>query len=272
MESYTLKRLGTADLVKKKVSDSREANLFDRDWNDFRILQFSSCSSSLDMAWNLWAESELLPGDSVLCQEQTTGRGRMRREWISPRGNIYAAIYLPSPGDENADRLLSIIVGYCLVRTLREKKIDVSLKWPNDLILSDRKIGGLLIEERQGFLMCGIGLNLGTYPQEQGLRESRFMDAGSLREVWPGADPLAAWAALVPRVCFWYNKQLCDFSLFDFVREAEAYLLLMGQKIRVQTQEECKQGYLQGLDCLGGIVLDCGGKQEHIYSGHILKM
>ena len=234
------------------------------------MFEFETCASSLDMAWELMGDGEMLAGDSVLCLEQTGGRGRMRRHWSSPRGNIYAALKLPVPDSTEMNRMLSIITGYSFQRALMARGIEVFLKWPNDLVVNAGKAGGILIEEKRGSILAGIGLNLKALPDSRELRTGRVMEPVHLSNVWPGADPLSAWAELVYLGHIWYNDILCNYSLIDFVSEVKPYLWLVNHKVRVEQDNGVLEGYLKGIDESGGIILDCSGHHKHIQTGTLL--
>ncbi|MFN2266879.1 MAG: biotin--[acetyl-CoA-carboxylase] ligase, partial [Desulfonatronovibrio sp.] len=104
----------------------------------FRIQIYDSCSSSLDKTWELIKQGEMLPGDSLLCAEQSKGRGRMGRQWYSPRGNIYAAWMLPAVPSPAMDGLLSLVIGYCFRQAFQRMGISLNIKWPNDLMYNDK--------------------------------------------------------------------------------------------------------------------------------------
>ena len=251
-------------------SQSRSRELFGREWKNLSVFELPSCASSLDVAWDLISRKQMSPGDSVLCLEQTRGRGRMRRTWLSPAGNIHAALYLPPARSEEMNRILPVVVGYCILITLRKKGMEVFLKWPNDLVMDDRKIGGILIEEKKGSLLAGVGLNLKSYPEPDELRGGRLMDAGSLNEAWPGSDPLLSWAELVYWSALSYDSQLQNFSSADFEQEINSCLWKTGHKVRFQRNGELIEGYLQGMNRQGEIVLDCFGRLERIREGRML--
>lgn len=111
----------------------------------------------------------------VLAESQTAGKGRLGRTWISPPGNIYMSIYWPF--NCALDKLygLSIVVGIAIARVLQHNGLEeVKLKWPNDIFWQDRKLGGILIETKQGKsgsidVVIGIGINIidmETYQQQ----------------------------------------------------------------------------------------------------------
>ena len=100
-------------------------------------------------------------------EAQSAGRGRRGRQWISPFArNIYCTVGISREIPAARQGLLSIVTGVALCRVLRAQTgLAVSLKWPNDLLLADAKLGGILIESRplgvgHFFFAIGFGLNL----------------------------------------------------------------------------------------------------------------
>ena len=100
-------------------------------------------------------------------EAQSAGRGRRGRQWISPFArNIYCTVGISREIPAARQGLLSIVTGVALCRALRAQTgLHVRLKWPNDLLLADAKLGGILIESRalgvgHFFFAIGFGLNL----------------------------------------------------------------------------------------------------------------
>jgi BirA family biotin operon repressor/biotin-[acetyl-CoA-carboxylase] ligase len=114
------------------------------------------------------ARHQVVSGWVCFAEQQTAGKGRRGREWVSPFGsNIYLSIaWKFSQGGYAAIAGLSLAVGVTVIRALREQQIyEVGLKWPNDIISQGKKLGGILIEvsgESDGpcNAVIGIGLNL----------------------------------------------------------------------------------------------------------------
>ena len=106
-------------------------------------------------------------------EKQSRGRGRRGREWHSPHAsNIYCSIGLLKTLPTGRQGLLSIVAGLALCRALRQcTAAPVRLKWPNDLLLDGRKLGGVLIESRahadgRHFFAIGFGVNVYMQPRE----------------------------------------------------------------------------------------------------------
>lgn len=119
---------------------------------------------------NQWLLSNLssIGGKKLLCvaEKQLSGRGRAGREWSSPSGaNIYMSFTCVSPVKGKDVSALSLIIGLALVRILNRKGVTgLALKWPNDVILNNKKLAGVLIEARMIagvlVLVVGVGINV----------------------------------------------------------------------------------------------------------------
>lgn len=137
-------------------------------WSRESVFAFDRVPSTNDLAREL-AEGGALSGTIVLCNEQTAGRGRAGRGWESPAG---AGLYLSMvfrPRAVTVPPLLTVVAGVDLARELNRRfsGLGSAVKWPNDLMARDRKLGGILAEmTRDGgkdvFLIVGVGINVET--------------------------------------------------------------------------------------------------------------
>lgn len=174
----------------------------------------SETTSTLDVAHRLGAEGAKA-GTLVIADRQTAGRGRGGNKWESPAGTGLWITILERPADATGMDVLSLRVGLLAARALDRFSVDpVRLKWPNDLYVDRRKLGGILIEARwqEGrleWVAVGIGVNVlepiqlaGGGALEAGTRRMEVLfdlvpavrdaasSTGSL-----GADELAEWNA-----------------------------------------------------------------------------
>lgn len=150
--------------------------------------RFESVSSTSDEA-RAWARLGAPHLGFVLACEQSGGRGRRGRAWSSPSGaGFYGSMIVrPEPGaaGEAAAWLsrCTIAAGVAVARALGELGLRAMLKWPNDVLLSGRKVGGILCEAewhrgRPAFLIVGVGLNVSHRPED--LPERPVFPASSL--------------------------------------------------------------------------------------------
>ncbi|MCL1833762.1 MAG: biotin--[acetyl-CoA-carboxylase] ligase [Leptospirales bacterium] len=138
------------------------------------IFFFEETDSTNTQAFN-FASKGADEGAIVIAECQTSGRGRLGREWISPAGkNLYLSIILRPEIAPHQAPGLTITAAVALSETLDEFKIfDHKIKWPNDILINDKKVSGILTEmkERGGkidFIIIGLGVNInstsGDYP------------------------------------------------------------------------------------------------------------
>lgn len=132
-------------------------------------------------------------GEAILARMQTAGRGRNRRRWASPPGNLYLTVTVdPPPGRPPSE--LAFVAGLAAceaVEAALHGAARIELKWPNDLLLDGRKLGGLLIEGAPGaasrVLAVGLGVNIASYPENAAWPATSLAEAGFRA----GADALA---------------------------------------------------------------------------------
>jgi BirA family biotin operon repressor/biotin-[acetyl-CoA-carboxylase] ligase len=139
-------------------------------WLGRRIELFDCLPSTNREAFQL-AQAEVEHGTVVAADSQTAGRGRLSRTWFSPPGaNLYCSIILRTarPPERLAEWLswLPLISALAAAEAIEQvSSIHVSVKWPNDLLISERKVGGILCESGTGarsdpFQIIGIGINV----------------------------------------------------------------------------------------------------------------
>lgn len=96
-----------------------------------------------------------------VASQQTAGRGQWGRTWVSPTGGLYLSLWLPTA--PIPPLLLTLVSAWGIAESLRRQQIPVVLKWPNDLMVQEHKLGGIKVETRpktgQGAVVIGIGIN-----------------------------------------------------------------------------------------------------------------
>jgi len=122
------------------------------------IHQYSELDSTQNEARRLLKAGRATEGHVVLAERQTAGRGRFGRLWVSPKGGFYATFVLPKM------TIPSIRVGLVLHDALERLGVTTQLKWPNDLLVGEKKLGGILVEEARGLFLAGVGVNLSMAP------------------------------------------------------------------------------------------------------------
>lgn len=165
---------------------------------DPSIVRLTSTSSTMD-ALHALAEAGAPPGTAVVADVQEAGRGSRGRRWSSPPGGLWLSV-LARPRAA-ALEVLSLRAGLAVAEALDMVGAGgIALKWPNDLMLGDRKCGGILCEARwQGatpaWVVIGLGLNVANHPPAA-LADS----ATRLAAVLPGLTPEALLVPVVEAI------------------------------------------------------------------------
>lgn len=134
--------------------------------------QYSVLDSTSNLALDL-ARQGAEQGTVIQADQQTGGRGRGRRQFSSPPGGLYFSLIVRPALEPEDFPLLTLAAGVGLCRGIKQAAgVQVQLKWPNDLYVADRKLGGILTESgplRGGlpeFVVIGVGINLLVLPED----------------------------------------------------------------------------------------------------------
>jgi BirA family transcriptional regulator, biotin operon repressor / biotin---[acetyl-CoA-carboxylase] ligase len=200
------------------------------------VLCVGSCDSSLDVA-RVFAEAGLLPPfASILAVSQHKGRGQTRRGWVSPPGNLYAALSWPLDTG-NLAAMAPVVVGACLADALYDRGFAARVKWPNDLLVDDCKVGGILLEERGGMVIAGVGVNLVSAPDARDLRRDHAAPAASLSTFGEVPGAVTLWSDLVKSVQTCYRLCVAVSGSHELSSFVERRLAWVGREVFVRENE-----------------------------------
>lgn len=135
---------------------------------NFTILKFDEVTSTNDLAFDLAKESKAWHHFIIVADTQTKGRGRQDRIWQSGKGNLYFSLIL-QPEVTDFISNYSFLTACVLGDVLSFYGIKTQYKWPNDIILNDKKLSGILLQlqkiNKVNNLVIGVGVNLITCPE-----------------------------------------------------------------------------------------------------------
>lgn len=220
-------------------------------------------------------EAERVPDAWVIAQEQLAGRGRRERRWASPQGGIYLTRLLPlAQAEELAD--LPMLIPVALAETL-ERHLDspCRLKWPNDLMVDDAKLGGVLIEaltrsDGSAVALVGMGLNYQPPRLSVGSSEAPTRPVTSVLEHSAAPPPLADLSGELMRGVDRFLAQPADPD--DLLRRYRRRSLhKAGDHLVCRVGEEVLEGELVAFEANGSLRLRVSGEERRLSAGEIIE-
>lgn len=240
---------------------------------------------SLEVLWSVGSTNTLLMEranppvgscEALLAEYQTAGRGRRGRSWLAPPGGAICLsqswVFPEVPRDLGA---LGLVIGVCALRALGALGLqNVRLKWPNDLLVGDNKLGGVLIELRAesggpACVVIGVGLNVALGSDliatlaRSGPTPTDLVASGLER---PSRNAVAA--ALIGSVV----AGLLEFSregLRPFIEEWRDADALRGREVSIQAGEGSIRGLARGVDVQGALLVETPQGLQRFISGDV---
>ncbi len=237
-----------------------------------KVIYFSTLSSTNDVARELALQGEA-EGTVIVADEQTKGRGTKGRSWFSAASlGLYASIILRPKRAELS--LLPLAMGLACREALEKTyALKVALKWPNDLIINNKKVGGLLLESsfsgtRPIYAIFGLGLNLNheanDFPEE--LRDGAI----SLRQACGRKiNREEILDQLWPKINFWYQAFL-DGQDEMIINSFEVHhIFSKGEEIRINFKGQEIIGLFDGFSPDGALVLVTLQGRRQVTTGEV---
>lgn len=233
-------------------------------WLGRVIILYDRIGSTNDHCFEL-GRSGFPEGTVVIAAEQTRGRGRKGRVWFSTlEGGLVCSILL-RPGEEREG--LMTLFSFSIIEALEWVGVDAMMKWPNDIYIEDRKVGGILAEGRNDFVVLGAGLNVNE--SERSLHPDIIDLATSLRiEMGRSFDR----GELLCHLLEIFEKNYVswrDSGLKPFLSEIRRKVLYIGERILILSGNMRREGIFSGISDKGYLLLETCSGIETIHSGDI---
>ncbi len=216
-------------------------------------------------------------GTVVLAEAQTAGRGRHGSPWFSPEGaNLYVSVLFRPRIAPRELPLFAPIASLALAETVWLEGVPARIKWPNDVVVRGRKLGGVLVQapvmgHRVAYVILGIGVNLNVEPAELAAGLGDTAEAAiSLRDaLGREVDRNVFAAALLGRLEKWHHTFQTRGP--DAVRATwQARDALQGRRLEARTADAVCQGWGRGIDTDGSLIVeDDSGRAQHIFAGAV---
>lgn len=241
--------------------------------NDYHLLSYDELDSTNEEAKRL-ARGGGAHGAVIWAKKQTAGKGRMGREWVSQDGNLFVS-FLLSPGCAQAAlpqlSFVASVAAHEALSPLLSPACAIACKWPNDILINDRKVAGILLEsflhEGKMWAVVGIGVNIETFPKHA------IFPATSLHEA--GVEIVSAKIVLSRLIhtfieCYnaWNQKGLAPIR-----RSWARYAWGIGKQVKVMLPNEELEGVFKELDADGALVLQIAPRKKRvIHAGDIFPL
>jgi BirA family biotin operon repressor/biotin-[acetyl-CoA-carboxylase] ligase len=225
----------------------------------------------MDVAYRL-AEDNAPEGVVVFSEEQSHGRGRMGRVWVSPQGmGIYFSLILrPKILPLEAAKITLLAAVGTAIAIRKMSLLSPKILWPNDILINNRKVCGILIElsaelDRVKFLILGVGINVNTP------KDVLPKGATSIREELGRKISRIEMAREVLRQIERYYFLFKQKKFSSIVREWKELSAILGSHIKVVLQGKTIEGQAQDINSHGALVVRLdNGFLEHIWAGDVV--
>ena len=210
-------------------------------------------------------EPELASGTVVAAREQTQGRGRRGREWLSAANeNLTFSLFLRTDSNPRKTPSASMAAAIAVVDLLEGEHVQADLKWPNDVRVNEKKICGILSEALSGGVIIGIGLNVNmesAAPIDQPAT-SLLIETGERR----GVDDLLE--KLLNHLSVWLEQW--EQGGFSKVRKKwEEHVPNLGKPVTVRDGGSERSGILYGFGEDGELILEEEGALSAVWAGDL---
>jgi BirA family biotin operon repressor/biotin-[acetyl-CoA-carboxylase] ligase len=228
-----------------------------------RIHYFPELTSTMDAARDL-ARKNCPEFSVVVAGRQTAGRGRLNRHWLSDDGGLYFTVVLRPDIAVPISSRVNFLASLTMARVLRDKyKIEAAVKWPNDILVDDQKLSGMLSEleaeaDRVFFINVGMGINVNNNPS--GIEPAAISLKTLLgREV----SRIKLLAAFLDE----FEKRLLNTDFENVVSEWKQYTITLQRRVKIVTRQETCEGLALDVDDNGALIVkrDDGTIKQIIY-------
>lgn len=235
-----------------------------------KVFSYVSTESTNDIAYTL-AEQSAPEGTMIISEKQTSGRGRLGRNWASPaKSGLYFSLVLRPNISPNEAGRVTLMASIAIAKTLREKyHLDALIKWPNDVYVGKEKICGILTEmnaeiDRINFIILGIGINVNTDPSKLPKNSTSIKSK---------AKKAINRVELLKELLLELEKDYIKVKNLKFKEIIEAWRNLsmtLGNRVKIKLRKQNIEGQAMDIDDSGALIVrDDFGFLHHILSGDV---
>jgi BirA family transcriptional regulator, biotin operon repressor / biotin---[acetyl-CoA-carboxylase] ligase len=221
------------------------------------ILHYTEVASTNTLAMDL-AQKGAVDGTVVIAETQTGGKGRLGRSWTSPLGNLYVSVVLRPVVPISKAPLITLMGAVAVASGVRRHcGVPAGIKWPNDILLSGKKVSGLLTEmsaepDRIRHVVLGIGVNVNMDSSEL-QPDVRKMSTTLAAAVGKSVDRTALLRTLLAELDLWYHRFLKGNA--EVLTAWKELNVTLGHRVAVSGGGAKLEGLARGVDAEGRLIL-----------------
>jgi BirA family transcriptional regulator, biotin operon repressor / biotin---[acetyl-CoA-carboxylase] ligase len=238
-------------------------------WQDIQVAEETGSTNADLLAA---ARAGAAEGLVRLAETQTAGRGRLGRTWVSPPRAALACSVLLRPAGARAARRgwLPLLTGVAVAAALRATAgVPAGLKWPNDVLVGDRKIAGILAEAHGDAVVIGMGINVTLTRAELPVRGATSL----LLEGAVGLDRGGLIAAVLDRLARGYAAWAAGDDVTRLRRDYLGWCTTIGQPVRVELPgDRLVTGVAEDVDPSGRLAVRTAAGRELVGAGDVLHL
>ncbi len=239
---------------------TENALIWERPNRSSKIYYFETLGSTMDTAFSM-ARDGCESGTVVVAGRQTKGRGRMTRVWHSEKGGLYFTVVLrPDIPLEHSARV-GFAASLSMARSLNQLfGIAAKVKWPNDLLVEQRKISGMLSQveaqsNRISFLNIGIGVNVNNNPLEMAPESTSITSL--LNKTVSSKEILFDFLNRLE------NIMSDSTALAHIIDEWKPHTITLGRRVKIITHQGVYHGIARDVDASGALILELENGMLH---------
>ncbi len=241
-----------------------------------KIYYFDSVDSTQNFASSISKNSDEA-GSVVIAETQLSGKGRLGRAWISPKGGIWLSVILHPTFDVSKITLIPLAAGVALSNAiLKTLKIETELKWPNDITLNGKKVAGMIIDatvESSSIesLVLGIGINFKINPKEVEKKiksKENYYGIATLLKINDKKNPsklVQSFLEELEKILMLLNEDKTNSIINQWTKRSST----IGRVVSISTQNGKIIGKAVKLDRDGSLIIKQNSKQLKVTVGDV---
>lgn len=241
-------------------------------YKNFTIHQFEVLDSTNDLAKNLANNRQIFDREIIVAKQQNKGRGRLNRQWVSPQGNLYFSLVLqPKIAIEKISQMslvVIVILSLAVQKIAKNFQLKIENKWPNDLLINNKKVAGILLESINynnicEYLIIGIGVNINSIPPDL----SNIAD--KLQNYFPTITAEEMLEKFLDEFDILY-KNWRDFGFKNFRQLWRQNAYNLNQEITIKPSNNETRGIFKDIDDEGNLLLEINQKIHKFNCGDVI--